>query len=77
VENAINTTKNFFMFIKEIYVNVLIFIASLYVAAKESPMAFLAGGLLVLGLVIFYVLILKVLYGRRKRGGTRRQKEKR
>ena len=66
----INSLKDFQTYIKEFISTIFVLVASLYAAAKGSPMAYIAGVVTVVLAIILFLIIKKVLYERKRRKET-------
>jgi len=63
----IDSVKNFQTAIKEFVSGLIVLVASLYMAAKDSPMAYIAGVITVIVGLIVFLLVKKVMYERRRK----------
>jgi membrane protein YdbS with pleckstrin-like domain len=72
MDNVIYFLKQLFMFFREFAQNIVLGAVALYTASKGSPLAFIAGVVTVLFVMVIYLLIIKVLNERK----IRRREEK-
>lgn len=66
----VNSIKDFQTVLKEFMSSILVLITSLYVAAKGSPMAYIAGCVTVIIAIAIFLIVKKVLYERKKRNSV-------
>jgi hypothetical protein len=65
------TLKSYATAVKELIGALMVFIGGLYAAAKGSPMAYIAGCITMVILVILFLLLRKVYNENRRRKGAR------